>query len=268
MNKTVKRIKGILTSVMYIAIFYLVSLIVQLIYVLWQNFSGEIEISKIEINVINGAYALSVISMIITFWIFIAIGKIRKKPIDKVVLNSAVTPMTIIMLLCLSVGLRLLVTAYYSLSQNSSLLTQSIDSASAMTPDLTGMAEILVAVFCIAVITPLFEEILFRAIVMNELKEIMRPWAANVLQAAMFGAAHAVLFQSIFAFVIGLVFGALYNRLKSIKAMAICHAVFNLSVVIVPGVLTLKSAVIMIIPGILLTVLPIVYVYGSTQKNN
>ena len=268
MNKTVKRIKGILTAVMYVAIFYGVTLIVQFTYTLWQNFSGEIEISKIEINIINGTYALNVISMIITFWIYLLIGKVRRKPILKSVLNDAVTPMTIIMMLCLAIGMRMLVTVYYSASKNSEFLTKSIDSASAITPDLSGIGQIATALFCIIIVAPLFEELLFRALIMSELRQIVRPWAANFLQALMFGVAHAVLFQSIFTFVMGLVFGALYGRVKSIKALAICHGMFNLSVVLVPGVFLATSGIILTVLGILLTVLPIVYIYGTTEKDN
>ena len=174
--------------------------------------------------------------------------------------------MTTVMMICLAVGLRLLVTVYYTVSKNIELLTKSIDSASDITPDLTGIAQILVALFCIAVMTPLFEEMLFRAIVMSELSSVMRPWAANVLQALMFGVAHAVLFQSIFTFVIGVIFGLLYRRLKSINALAICHGVFNVSVIFVPGALEMVSGIILTVGGLLLTVLPIVYIYGTTGK--
>ena len=83
-----RRIKGILTAVMYVAIFYGVSTVVQLLYMLWQNSGGEIEVSRIETNLINGAYALNVISMIITFWIYLIIGKIRKKRFDKVIFRN------------------------------------------------------------------------------------------------------------------------------------------------------------------------------------
>lgn len=245
---------------MYVVIYYAVSAVLELIYILWQSFGYELSVSEIESSVMNGSYALGVIAAIISLWIYLAIGKFRKRPLEKTIDNDKSAPMVNIMAVCLAFGARLAVTAYYHFSQSIELLKKSIDDAAAITPQLTGLGQLIIAMFAIVVIAPLFEEVLFRGIVMGELRGVMRPWAAIGFQALLFGAAHAVLFQSIFAFVMGILLGIVYYKTRSIVTSAVCHSAFNLSVVFSHSELTQWSAAVMLVFGVLLIISSIVYI--------
>lgn len=261
-----KRIKAILFSLGYVAIYYTVSMITQLLYVAWQKGNTGATISEIEINLTNGSYALSVISVILTLWIYLLIGKMRKKPLGTVVENNNVPPIINIMAAMLAIGVRLIVTVYYSYSQNIELLKKSIDEAAGLSPQFTNTAQLLIGVFAIIIVAPLFEEILFRGVVFYELRSVMRPWAANVFQALLFGVAHAVLFQSIFAFVVGVILGIVYHRTGSIKTAAICHGVFNLSVIFTQGELTPVAGAVIAILGIMLCSCSMFYILANSKK--
>jgi len=255
-----KRIKAILIAVGYIAIYYAVSALCQLLYIVWQSGVGDISLSQMEINVTNASYPLSVISVILTLWIYLLIGKLRNIPLTSVVKSESVPLMVNIMAAMLAVGMRLLVTVYYSWSQNIELLKKSIDEAASLSPQFTSGVQLLIGVFAIIVIAPFFEEILFRGIVFCELKSIMRNWAANILQALLFGIAHAVLFQSIFAFIVGIILGVVYHRTQSIKTSAICHSVFNLSVIFAQSELTAISGSVLALLGLLLSICSLYYI--------
>ncbi len=251
---------------MYVAIYYAVSFAVQLAYTVWRNASAGGSLSEVAIDVTNNLYALTIISVIITFWIYLIIGHKRKCQLDKVVENRQTPPIVGAMAICCAVGLRMLVTVYYHYSQNVELLKKSIDEASAITPQLTGTGQLLIAVFAIAFIGPLFEELLFRGIIMHELRTIMRPWAAIGLQAILFGASHGVLFQSIFAMAIGVMLGIIYYKTKSFKTAVICHSAFNLSVVIAQSELNLKTSIIVGVLGLALVSLSFGYIIANSKN--
>lgn len=267
MKNSIRRLKGILTALMYVAVHYAVSALLQTVYVLCQSFNYELSVSEIENNALNSSYALGVIACVISLWIYLIIGKIRRQPLEKTVHNEKVAPMVSIMAVCLAVGARMSVNAYYYFSQSVHLLKKSIDDAALLTPQLNTASQLLAAVFAIVVIAPFFEEILFRGIVFGQLSQIMRTWAAIVLQAILFGIAHAVLFQSIFAFVMGILFGIVYYKTRSVITSALCHSAFNLSVIFSYTDMTTGSAVIIMVFGVLIVISSLMYIIYSAKKS-
>lgn len=265
MKNSVKRSKGILTALMYVAIYYAVCTLTEIFYVLWQGGSA-LSLSEIENNLTDSSYSLGVISAIISLWIYIIIGKIRKCPIEKSISCEKTPPITALMAICLAIGARLCVCSYYFFSQNVELLKKSIDDAAALTPRLTGTAELVTALFAVIVAAPLFEEVLFRGLVLGELRRVMRPWAAIFLQALIFGTAHAVLFQTLFAFVMGIVLGIVYTKTKSIFTAALCHGAFNLSVIFTGNSLSTSGAILTAALGLLLAMCSLMYIVLSGKE--
>ncbi len=265
LKNSCKRIKGILSALMYVAIYYVVSVLLEAVYIMRRSLDYGISVSEIERSVLDGSYALSVISAVISLWIYLIIGKIKKKPLEKEVHNEKVVPMVNIMAICLAIGARMSVNAYYYFSQSVHILKKSIDDAAAISPQLRTVGQMLTAIFAIAIIAPFFEELLFRGLVYGKLRTVMRPWAANFLQAVFFGIAHAVLFQSIFAVIMGILLGIIYYKTGSIVTSAICHSAFNLSVIFFYEDMTAHSAVIMLVFGILLVVTSMLYIIKSER---
>ena len=60
-------------------------------------------------------------------------------------------------------------------------------------------------------VAPLFEEIVFRLIFLRAGKMVLPFWAANIIQAALFGLYHTLTVQRVYGFVIGLVIGCVFN---------------------------------------------------------
>ncbi len=266
LKNSVKRLKGILMALIYVAIYYAVSALLQTVYIVRRSFNYELSVSEIEKSALDSSYALGVIACVISLWIYLIIGKIRKQPLRETVHNEKVAPMVNIMAICLAIGARMSVNAYYYFSQSIQLLKKSIDDASLLTPQLSTASQLLAAVFAIVVIAPLFEEILFRGIVFDQLSQIMRPWAAIFLQAILFGVAHAVLFQSIFAFVIGILLGIVYYKTRNILTCALCHSAFNLSVVFSYTDMTSGSGVIMMAFGVLIVISSLTYIIYAAKN--
>ncbi len=267
MQKYKKRIIGLLLALMYVLIYIVINILVQFIYMVFVS-SNNSDKSNSEIfsTILSGTYALSVIACIITMWVYIIISKIRKKPINRVINNSKITPALSSMIVCSAIGSRLIVNVYIYISQKIPLLRKSIEQAAETAPEILNSFQLIIAVLLMVIIAPVFEEFLFRGLVMGELLMFMRPWAAIVLQGIIFGIAHAALFQSIFASVLGIMLGVIYYYTKSFKAASIYHITFNASVIFATTELSSVSAVVILILGFALVGISLFYIIVNSNK--
>ena len=106
------------------------------------------------------------------------------------------------------------------------------------TGDLTGMQQVmanvmsdapsLIAVLCIFALAPaITEELAFRGFILSGLETMRKKWAAILLSALFFGAAHAVIQQSIITFAVGAVLGIIAVQTRSIIPCILYHATHN-----------------------------------------
>ena len=89
--------------------------------------------------------------------------------------------------------------------------------------DSTGVMAFLAT----ALAAPVVEEVVFRGLILTRLNRVMPGWLAVVLSALVFGLCHGQAVWVGYAFVLGLTFGALTLRSRSILPAMACHIVFN-----------------------------------------
>lgn len=262
-----KRLKALLQGALYVALYYLISIGVQLVFLFWQGKILNKPIADSYTNMVDYTYALSSISAIFSIFVFGIIGKLKKTPIHTIIKNEKVVPIINIMAVCMAIGARLLVSVFYSYAQKIRPLRESIEAAGETVPQFHTLGQIAVAIFAIIVLMPFFEEILFRGLFMGELMKSFRPWTAIVIQAAFFAAAHMVLFQSIFTFGVGVLLGVLYYKTQSLKTAVLFHGAFNLSVIIPQIDMSLKSVIVYGVSGIVLCAFSLTYIflYGKNK---
>lgn len=82
------------------------------------------------------------------------------------------------------------------------------------------------------ILAPLFEEIIFRGIVLRGLLSTYSPKKAIIYSAVIFGIIHGKPLQIWGAMVIGLFFGWIYYKTKNIGVTILLHLVLNLSVLL------------------------------------
>ena len=155
---------------------------------------------------------------------------------------------------------------YYQLVQKIDVFEKSITNSAQNSPDINTTSGLLVSLFGVLVVAPLFEEFLYRGLVMGELKKIMRPWAAIFLQALLFGVLHGVLFQGVFAIFMGIILGVLYHRTKNIGVVAVCHAVFNCTASMTLWELNLPKMIICIVVGVVFVVYALWKIFENTAE--
>lgn len=94
---------------------------------------------------------------------------------------------------------------------------------------ITGGNNFALTVLTVGVLVPVFEEILLRGLVFNELRKNMNLTLAIILQALIFGIYHMNMLQGIYASILGVFLGLIYVWTKSIYAPIIVHMFFNSS---------------------------------------
>lgn len=94
----------------------------------------------------------------------------------------------------------------------------------------SGMTSYSVVWFISTVLLPpLTEELVFRGLILRYLRRAgARFWAANLIQALLFGCFHMNLIQGIYAFLLGLILGYLANHYRTLTACMLFHGFFNL----------------------------------------
>ena len=83
------------------------------------------------------------------------------------------------------------------------------------------------SVLMLAVLAPIMEEVLFRGILLEAVREKYSSGRAIVVSALMFGVIHIIPQQVVNAFVIGLILGFIYVRTDSLWPVIIIHALNN-----------------------------------------
>ena len=83
------------------------------------------------------------------------------------------------------------------------------------------------SVLMLAVLAPVMEEVLFRGILLDAVREKYSSGRAIVVSALMFGVIHIIPQQVVNAFVIGLILGFIYVRTDSLWPVIIIHALNN-----------------------------------------
>lgn len=91
----------------------------------------------------------------------------------------------------------------------------------------TGNPTFLLILYAV-ILGPIEEELTFRGVMLCSAKKALPFWAANLLQAALFGVFHLNVIQGLYAFCIGLVLGYVCEKGGSICLSVFLHILFNL----------------------------------------
>lgn len=81
--------------------------------------------------------------------------------------------------------------------------------------------------FYVLLLGPISEEMIFRGAILDHFYLAFPFWAANLLQAALFGVYHGNLIQGLYAFALGLALGLIRKSTETILASMITHILFN-----------------------------------------
>ena len=79
---------------------------------------------------------------------------------------------------------------------------------------------------------PIIEELIFRGIIYNKLKEFNKKKFSIILTSVIFGLIHGNIINSIYAFIVSFILIKLYDKYKTLKAPILMHIFLNTTIII------------------------------------
>jgi membrane protease YdiL (CAAX protease family) len=89
-------------------------------------------------------------------------------------------------------------------------------------------SDLILQFIAVVILAPIAEELCYRGIILNRALYWMPKWAAVLIPALLFAIGHMRIAQGAFALLLGISFGWLYVRFRSLKICVIAHIAVNL----------------------------------------
>lgn len=149
---------------------------------------------------------------------------VRKKK-QTMKLTKIIDGKCFIQLLILGIGMQLFISGILNIVL--SMSSYLSDNYNAITETIS--TNTIFMIISVTILAPFAEEIIYRGIVLKVCENSMPFIAANMIQALLFGLYHMNLVQGTYAFAMGLIFGYVCKKRKSIIASIFLHMVVNIS---------------------------------------
>lgn len=96
-----------------------------------------------------------------------------------------------------------------------------------LTESLTDSSNVLLQILAFVILVPIAEELIFRGVVVGELKRVFPDWVTILVSGVFFAIIHMNVVQSSYVLLAGIVLGAIYVWSGSLWMVILIHAVFN-----------------------------------------
>ncbi len=237
-----EKVKAFFASIGYLLLTLLVQLSVSMIggiiigvfYVISemsQMSSGEVNIEPDLTRMVDLTLSLTnvflLISSILTVLVLILVYKIKKRNYKEELLINKTSKFNIVFAIILGVACWLFNSGALSLIDEAGLFSSQFQYMEEVLSPL-GSGSVIMSIITIGIVAPFAEEFLFRGIIYNTLKKKISIKWTIIIQAVLFGVFHGNLIQGSYATLLGIVFGYVTYKTKSLWPAVIIHMVNNL----------------------------------------
>ncbi len=175
-------------------------------------------------------------SSIVTVLVFLLIYKVRKKKVREELKIVKTTISNITIGIGLGLSAWLFNVGALSLVQEAGLFKEHFSIMENMVAPLSE-GSVLVSLLTVGIVAPFTEEFIFRGVIFKTLnKNISIIWTI-IIQAVFFGLVHGNLIQGTYATLLGLVFGYITYKTRSLWPAVVMHMTNNTIAIISPFVL-------------------------------
>lgn len=270
------KIKSFFIAMLYLGIAFVIQITVSIIGATIISVKYFMENpSKAQISVVDQTTAITkelmanmnyilLISSILTIVIFFLIYILKKKNISKELLFKNTNKSNYLLALMLGVSIWLFNMGFVSLLSEAGLFKNSFKALEdAMS--FIGVNNVVLSILVVGIVAPFSEELIFRGVIYNKLSKSMSITATIIIQGILFGVYHMNLVQGLYASLLGIVFGYVTYKTKSIWPAVIMHMVNNAVSVIAPYILgesidSLFAYIILLIIGFIISGIGIVLI--------
>lgn len=198
----------------------------------WEHVGGTVDLREQIIALIEENFHLiSIIYSILQIVLFVVIFRLCRKRATPYVFTKMPQPFVwplLPVLVLAGIGITTLWSHLVEVLAGASSYWQDvIEQYEVVGASLATKDSYLLQFLSVVVFVPIAEELLFRGILLSELKQVIKAEWAAFLSAVAFGIFHANVFQGVYAFLLGFLIGLVYVWTESIWAAIVMHMLFN-----------------------------------------
>lgn len=172
------------------------------------------------------------VSSIVTIFILILIYKIKKRNYKRDLQLVKTNNTNIIFAIILGVSCWLFNSGALSLVEEAGIFSKQFEYMNEILAPIS-QGSIIISIITVGIVAPIAEELLFRGVIYNTLnRKISVKWTI-IIQAIFFGVFHGNLIQGLYATLLGVIFGYVTYKTKSLWPAITMHIVNNLVATIV-----------------------------------
>lgn len=216
-----KHIKTAAIIIAYLVIYYALQIVDFIILDIQAIFKGLNQTQAVDYMNKNMAFVL-IPAMIISFIIYFFILRARGKNLLKICKPRKVKVKNIILIILIVVGYSL------TLSAVSLYVVKYFPSYNDTAKTISSTMSSWIGIIAVVILAPIFEEIMFRGIILTEISDNLKIVPAVIIQAIIFGIYHMNIFQGLYASILGLVLGYVCVKTKTIASSITGHITFNI----------------------------------------
>ncbi|MCY6355021.1 CPBP family intramembrane glutamic endopeptidase [Clostridium sp. ZS2-4] len=186
------------------------------------------DLKGVDDLVIKYSYTTLPVSIIVTFIVYYLLFKFEKEDLIKYCDFRKFKYKYILPIIFLTIGFTLMLSPISKFEVNIYSMSKE---------GIIGFLGLLIFV-------PIFEEILFRGIIYNKLRENIDVFSAIIIQALIYGLFHGNAFQAVYTGVLGVILAIVYTWSDSIWTSILTHGIFNLlGLIIMPLLINFSKGV-------------------------
>ncbi len=179
---------------------------------------------------------LLLIYSIITVLIFLLMYAIRKKKISEEILFRKAKVSNISTAVVVGASMWLFNSGVLALIESNGLFTNHFQVMNSILGPLS-QGSIFIVILTVGIVAPFAEEFLFRGVVYRTLSKNIPMSATIIIQGVLFGIYHGNFIQGSYATLLGIIFGYMTYKTKSIWPAIVAHMINNTGAIVIPMII-------------------------------
>jgi uncharacterized protein len=204
-------------------------------------------------------------STIISLIIYIAIFRYKNQDFFKFCGFSKISVKNILLIILMGIGMNIMVDSILSYFPIEEIFPEYKDVVESL---VGGGQSSIIILLSVGILIPIFEEMLFRGLIFNELRKGSHIIFAIITQAVLFGIFHGNILQGIYASILGVILALVYLWTGSLWASVVAHVIFNTTSLFYSLINQLQNQLILMVVGFIMFVLPLVFIYRGKSNQN
>lgn len=225
-------IKSLLMVIMYFFVYYVADIMAVLsaglIYgakhgTKIEEISSEALVSNVQQFYIQNINIFIVLASFFALFFYWAIFRIKKRSLKNHINLEKISWKVIGLCSLLGIAISIFLSSFLMLTS----VHEFFPEHSQALETIIGQRKFLITLLSVGIFIPVFEEILFRGLIFNELRNSTNLFFAVIIQSLIFGIVHVNTLQVLYTFAGGIILALIYIRVKSIWAPILIHVLWN-----------------------------------------